>query len=704
MKRSRTQRVPMPAVAALGAAALFGPTGCFTSNDGPSPPASEFYFPTALVVSPRGSALYVVNSNFDLQYTGGTVQALDLAKLREVVPKLWCRVDAAGQPDPSQPECAPFYDPEARVDPNDPTSPRDPFPCKSFGLAKQGDNEQLSSPGRCSPIDLNIARADGQPILRNTVTLGAFASGALVLSAPPEAMAAAPPGESTARLGVVVRGDPSLTWIELDDDRVEGQGFRLECGQGTGTGRCDAAHLAGKDPTTSTRAITLPNEPFAISSTDAGDALAVTHQAGGVVSLFVQGWRGSGQASCAAQYPDRPELACTGASPDRPELAFVLGGLQGRATSVVGLPVPRFVREARAACDLTYASYRPSFLVTYRDLPQVDRLVYFDDCASSPDRPFLGFGGTTSIGLSASGFDSRGIAIDPSARRAAEAACDAADRDCLLSAAAVPVKVYVASRAPSSLLIGETATDVTAAGSTDLVRFYDMVSLSPGVSGVQVGAIIDTAGQRRTRVFITCFDTRFIYVYDPERNAVEGIVRTGRGPNSIAFDPSLDEASGIPVDEPGAAPRAFAYVGHFTDSYVGVLDLDQRHASTYLTIVASVGSPRAPRDSRLRHGPPPRPRHPRRPLSLACCHRGPARLRPAPAAGPPALTRPLGPRLARLHRRPARQHGHPGPPHARVRQHGRRWHRRLHLPVQRERPGHQRRAPRLRARHAADAR
>ncbi len=584
MKRSRTRRVPMPAARACSSvAALLGLAGCFSSAEGPEPPADGFYFPTSVAASPGGNALYVINSNFDLQYTAGTVQALDLPKLREAVPKLWCRLDAAGAPTP--PECAGY----------------EPFDCNAFGLEERDERDRLLYPGRCGPIDVNEPRGEGRlSILRASVPLGAFASDAVVMKAPCQSPAGS--GDASARLAVVVRGDPSLTWVDIDDDRTQAshertcpgqpfeareQGFRLECGQSGGLdGRCGVSHLAGKDPNENTRALTLPSEPFAIAPSEASDALAVTHQAGGLVSLFVHGWPGAAPAS-------RCGLA---KSPGRPELAFVLGGLPGRATSVAALPVPRLVRE------FDDVAYRPTFLVAYRDVPQVDRLLYFDDCASSPDRPFLGYGGSTSIGLSASGFDSRGIAVDPRARQAAEAACAAGDRECLSRAAAVPVKVYVASRTPSSLLVGETTTDLTAAGTGDLVRFYDLVSLSSGVSGVQMGTIIDREGRRRPRAFVTCFDSRFIYVYDPERNAVEGIVRTGRGPNALAFDPGLDDDSGVDFSpqaaDPAAATRAFAYLAHFTDSYVGIIDLNQQHEATYLTMVATVGAPRPPRDSR----------------------------------------------------------------------------------------------------------
>jgi len=41
-----------------------------------------------------------------------------------------------------------------------------------------------------------------------------------------------------------------------------------------------------------------------------------------------------------------------------------------------------------------------------------------------------------------------------------------------------------------------------------------------------------------------------------------------------------------------------AYVGHFTDSYIGLIDLDQMHLDTFETIVATIGVPRSPQDNK----------------------------------------------------------------------------------------------------------
>ena len=67
-------------VALVGACALW--LGCQASSIGMDPPADQVFYPTGLAVDPRGDVLYVTNGNSDLLYNGGTLMALDIAKLR----------------------------------------------------------------------------------------------------------------------------------------------------------------------------------------------------------------------------------------------------------------------------------------------------------------------------------------------------------------------------------------------------------------------------------------------------------------------------------------------------------------------------------------------------------------------------------------------------------------------------------------------
>src|ERR1700678_2563595 len=62
---------------------LLGLTGgCYSSGNGTAPPPDTFYYPVGLAVSSGGTVLYVINSDFDLQWNGGTLQSYDLNQIR----------------------------------------------------------------------------------------------------------------------------------------------------------------------------------------------------------------------------------------------------------------------------------------------------------------------------------------------------------------------------------------------------------------------------------------------------------------------------------------------------------------------------------------------------------------------------------------------------------------------------------------------
>jgi hypothetical protein len=184
-------------------------------------------------------------------------------------------------------------------------------------------------------------------------------------------------------------------------------------------------------------------------------------------------------------------------------------------------------------------------------------------------------GGGVAIDANSVGSDSRGIAIDGSARKLAEGRCAASDAACIAAANLVPLDVYVANRAPSSLLIGRTLPP------QEYPYFFQSVPLTAGPSRVVVGQVTTPSGPE-TRVFVACFDSRRIFVYDPQRSRIETEILTGRGPHALVVDPE----------------RPLLYVGHFTDSYVGVYSLDLAHPATYGTMLGTLGTPKSPRASK----------------------------------------------------------------------------------------------------------
>lgn len=82
MMKARRGFVFSASIALLAAVLL---PGCFLDTAGVDPVPGRFNFPTSIVIAPSSAPgvppgfLYVVNSNFDLRYNGGSVMALDLS-------------------------------------------------------------------------------------------------------------------------------------------------------------------------------------------------------------------------------------------------------------------------------------------------------------------------------------------------------------------------------------------------------------------------------------------------------------------------------------------------------------------------------------------------------------------------------------------------------------------------------------------------
>jgi hypothetical protein len=542
---------------------------------------SRLYFPVGLAlnrapaldcqgveVKPTSPAtrVYVANSDFDLQFNAGALQAYDLERVRGLIPRE-CSGDAdcrAGESCDLEPTAA-----NGNVPSHWCVSQTGAFagaPCAAFGEASSAP--RWLQPGRCGFVDPVAPQDGGQPLLVASVGIGAFATDVIYRSRPPDADCIERAG---ARLFVPTRGDATLHFVEADDDTKSVRtGFEFECGQDNNQGDCDDAHRAGGNADESPRALRLPPEPYGLDATLDGRAVTVTHQTQGAVSLFLNDW-------------DAGELR-------PPVLEFVLGGLPVAAMNVASVPEPALVTESAAQGEPV--DYQPGFLVTFADAPVIKLLRYFADSPptdpANPSRPFLVDSGTVTIGANSGSFDSRGVALDPSERRACEASCPAAwteRQPCLKECAAVQQGVYVGNRTPNSLLVGTTQPNSSATSSDDLPRFYDSVPMFIGVSRVVVGNIIDLDGLPRPRVFVISFDQRRLVIYDPEARVLEKEVETGRGPQALV------------IDQDPQGTYSWGYLAHFTDSYIGVVDLDRRHAG-YGKIVLTLGVATPPRTSK----------------------------------------------------------------------------------------------------------
>lgn len=523
------------------------PVACFATDVAPKLPPDRFHYPVALQLSPAGTQLFVANSNFDLQYTGGTLQVLDAVRLRALVP----RVCDADEDCTSTQRCDSSSTPQNGSSPSffcvDREGPSAGQPCA--GLGEQSIGARGLYPGRCAPLDI-VTPPDGRgSLVFGAVRIGTFATEIVYRSRPPAADGAERPG---ARIFVPVRGESTLHWLDVDDDSKASRGPLLECGQGA-TGGCDDAHRVGNDPSTeSVGEQRLPSEPFAIDATADAAYVVVAHQGGGAVSLFTHDWddaRG-------------------------PRLVSVLRGQPNRVMGVAALP-------ARDAAS-------PSFLIGFRESPELRVLRVHPPLP--PTSAFLSEAGRVGIRANASSADSREIAVDADDRLACERACSGAARaTCLDGCAAVPVRAYIANRSPASLIVAELRPGTNQ--STELPTILDSIPMPVGPARVQLGKVIDLDGKPAKRVFVVSFDQRRVAIVDPLERRVEATVETGRGPQGLALDLGELDAQGVPS-------HAFAFVAHFVDSYLAVIDLDRRHARHYGRIVLNIGRPIAPRSAK----------------------------------------------------------------------------------------------------------
>jgi hypothetical protein len=584
--RGRARGILLGLVAASASAAF---PGCSSAGAGTDPPPNIFYFPVGLAVSRGGNVRYAVNSDFDLQWNGGTIQSYDLALIR--------RHTLLAIHDPADPNL-PFINPnDAQLEgacPNDPPL---------YQTTGTGQRQPL---GRtCAPP------VDSTQYVRDSAVIGAFATDLQLAHCDPDVVST--PGGcdtvSATRLYTPVRGDATVTWADVtpDDPNVappdeatpaDYAPYALDCGTRQGN-TCDTGHKAGNNPYEpgNTRSLTLPGEPFGMAQSEDGTVIVLTHQTSTNASLLTTGLA-----------PATPRQT--------PALQFVLDTVAIGGNGVTVIPHdPDAFPGCAAASGPQACSPRPAFLETSRNVAELDLLRYYDDesggTVSSSHRPFMTKEATYSLTTSPAGSDSRGIAIDKSPRIACKlrATTDADRADC----ARRPARVFFANRAPAQLLVGEIGETSNVGDGTynaDALLIYQSVPLSFGPSKVYVAPIVDANGDYALRIFIVCFDAAKIFIYDPDAGQVENIISTGPGPFAMTFDPfSLEDVAAgkhVETDPRQTGPDGpllryrFAYVASFTQSYVQVLDLDGSRAdkSTFENVVFTLGAPTSPKGTR----------------------------------------------------------------------------------------------------------
>lgn len=207
----------------LAAAAFLG--GCPASADEVRPPPDQIYFPTGMALSPDGGELFVMNANSDLRFDSGTLVGIDVERVAQAV-AAW---DGGRGENPIADDCEPD---------------------QSFVSTLICTEQVFIDPER-------------------SVRIGNFATELEIQVLE----------SGDARLFASVRGDPSLTYIDVP------AGGRPSCNaSGAVFDDCDDDHrlteLRGDSDLSS-----IPDEPFGLFvDGDNGYAL-MTHLSNGAVSL-----------------------------------------------------------------------------------------------------------------------------------------------------------------------------------------------------------------------------------------------------------------------------------------------------------------------------------------------------------------------------------------------------------------------------------
>src|SRR6185369_8348877 len=140
-------------------------SGCFGPGEGVEVPQDQIYFPVGVALDASQQHLFVVSSDFDLQYNGGAVQSYRLDSLDTGEPGL---LDVLPRrcSDANTDACAEGEVCESGLC----VAAAGASPCGSEG--ERVDADRLLYPGRCNPLD-------PKPLQSSTVKIGAFATDAV---------------------------------------------------------------------------------------------------------------------------------------------------------------------------------------------------------------------------------------------------------------------------------------------------------------------------------------------------------------------------------------------------------------------------------------------------------------------------------------------------------------------------------------------
>jgi len=527
-----------------------GLQACSLSQNGVEPPADTFFYPTAGIMSPLdtgGQWLYVANSNADLRFNDGTLVVANVGDDILDPTRKDGRIHgaAADRADASWGACAQedYVNPLPRSDA--------PICCRDL-------------------LDTNIINCDERRYIASdaTVLIGSFASGMAwqtycddgCLTYDQTSCTANPNG---GRIFIGVRGDTSLTDVDVapaggPHNGSSHPGFRCTADQNVAPSLTECTQKVTETPNDLDAfenpngavppQITLPDEPYALQVDDPHGYLYIGHlvgntsvQTSGGVSLFDVSGAG---AIGPTDFPPLPRFIAPFASPFPPNVSGFFG-------------ITSLERHERLAAP---PGSGQEIFASSRYLPLVTSMISFGPsvCAGGDnDDVVLPSGDGLSSGLL--GSEMRGVAfVDPT---------DTND---------FARQVYALQRVPPALVgfdVAQNESYATTAIPTSVSETCSSPTFLYQYPPSQNGVTTATA-DNPLRLYVNCFDTGEVYIFDPIGPTLLTTLQVGRGPAGMVFD--------------GA--HAVAYVLNFTQNDVSVVDLAPGSPTQY-HVVQRLGFP-----------------------------------------------------------------------------------------------------------------
>jgi hypothetical protein len=511
---NRASSSPSSTRACALALTLASVAACSLSQEGVMPPADTFFFPSSGFMAPEGRWLYVANSNADLRYNDGTLVTVNVGE------DLGYQVGAASDRQRSWGACAQadYVNPLPRTD----------------------------APICCwDALDSNILNCDERRYVQPdaTVRIGSFAAGMAwqpSCAGDPCSSGACASGVGEGRLFIGVRGDTSLTWVDVSPGdgtsaptlhcREDGAtGSLAECTQKI-TETLSDLNSAATDP--NPPQIGLPDEPYALQVDPALGLLYVGHLVGNTSVA------NSGGISLFAIGGPTPKFVGPFSSPFPANAGGSLGvtAITLHKSYSGGSDHELFVSSRYVPLVSSMVPYIPG------EPPQLTTFA----CGTS-DLVVLSAGETLNSGLT--GSEMRGVEfLDP-------------------SASGTPQRAFALQRLPPYLVT------------------FDITQNQSGAVIPVVSSLIETCSSPTflykypetgddSRLYVSCFDTGEIYVFDTHGPSLVTTLQAARGPAGMVFDPAQN----------------VAYVLDFSHNDVAVVDL-KRGSPTEDHVIQRLGFP-----------------------------------------------------------------------------------------------------------------